>query len=251
MLAEGRFISQAAPVFESVSFIIPAHNEAKYISKTIKAITVAAQELELEFEVIVVNDDSSDETRNIAIESGAKTIDVKLRNIGAVRNAGAKSAIHPWLVFVDADTTVPKKTLEQSVNALAAGYAGGGARVVIDETQPLFWVKRLMYLGVVVVWQIAGRWAAGCYMFCQKEVFNSFGGFDENYFAAEELFFSRNVKLRGRFRLVRDPPVETSARKLHRYSTWQLMRFIFVPLTNIGKPLQSKSGLEILYDDQR
>ncbi|MFT5300400.1 MAG: hypothetical protein ACI87E_002483 [Mariniblastus sp.] len=52
-------------------------------------------------------------------------------------------------------------------------------------------VKRIIYLSAVVVWQVIGRWAAGCYMFCCKADFDSFGGFDEQYFAAEELFFSR------------------------------------------------------------
>jgi len=250
MLANCKFVDREPPKFENVSFVIPAHNEAEFIAKTIEAIQTAATELKIESEVVVVNDASTDLTAEIAAENGARVINVELRNIGAVRNAGAKAASHPWLFFVDADTIVPSRTLEDSLLNLARGSAGGGARVVIDETKPLFWVKRLMYLTVVVVWQVIGRWAAGCYMFCRKDVFESFGGFDEEYFAAEELFFSRNVKAQGDFKLVRHPVI-TSARKLHRYSTWELARFILIPLSNLRGPLKSKSGLEILYEDQR
>jgi len=250
MLAEGQFINEVELGHQPVSFVIPAHNEAKYIAKTIKAIWSAVEELGLVAEVIVVNDESTDQTSEIASENGARVIDVALRNIGAVRNAGANAAKHPWLIFVDADTILPAKTLSQTVNALASGAVGGGSRVVIDETQPLFFVKRLMYLSVVVVWQIAGRWAAGCYMFCRKEAFESFGGFDEKYFAAEELFFSRQLKQRGRFSLVTHPVV-TSSRKLHGYSTWELARFVFNPILSFQPLFRSRSGLEILYEDKR
>ena len=250
MLAHGKLIELSSSNYKPVSFVIPAHNEAKYIGPTIQAIQKSAQSVGIQYEIIVVNDVSTDDTGAIAAKFNVRVVDVDLRNIGAVRNAGASEAVNPWLIFIDADTSVSAKTLTQTVDALASGAAGGGARVIIDETQPLFWVKRLMYLSVVVVWQVVGRWAAGCYMFCRKDVFDSFGGFDETYYAAEELFFSRSVKQRGSFRVVRHPVV-TSARKLHRYSTWELVRFLWVPLTNFGGLLRSKRGLEILYEDQR
>ena len=124
MFAECRFIDDYPPVFKPVSFVIPAHNEEQYIAKTIDAIKTAIVELDLVAEVIVVNDDSNDATVNIAQEKGAITLDVSLRNIGAVRNAGANAAIHPWLFFVDADTTVPVKTIHQSLIFLSRGRRG-------------------------------------------------------------------------------------------------------------------------------
>ena len=250
MYAECEFIEPSVPDYPPVSFVIPAHNEEKYIAKTIMAIHSAIEEADILAEVIVVNDDSSDDTVRIAEELGARTINVSLRNIGAVRNAGAKVASNDWIVFVDADTFVPAKTLIESLDALAQGDVGGGSRVVIDEVQRLFWAKRLMYLAVVLVWQVIGGWAAGCYMYCRKDLFDSFGGFDEEYFAGEELFFSRQLMRLGRFRLVRNPVI-TSARKLHRYSTPQLARFILIPLLNFRSMFRSKAGLEILYDDKR
>ena len=250
MIAEGQFIDSNLDRFEKVSFVIPAHNEADFIRPTILAIHDAAKVCEIEYEILVINDDSTDRTPELARESGAKVTNVKLRNIGAVRNAGAREANHPWLFFIDADTTLPAKTLRGALTALANGSAGGGARVVIDETQPLFWLKRVMYLCVVMIWQVIGGWAAGCFMYCRKDVFESFGGFNEKFFAAEELFFSRAVKRCGRFHLVRSP-VHTSARKLHRYSTWELVRFVTSPLLNFWSPLRSRKGLDILYQDDR
>lgn len=236
--------------FSPLSFVIPAHNEEQYLEKTIRAIQDAIGELKLDAEIVVVNDDSTDRTAEVATSMGANVVDVELRNIGAVRNAGAKAAQHDWLFFVDADTQVRTETIRRALVCLAEGDVGGGAHVELEEQQSLFWFKQLMVDAVVLVWQILGGWAAGCFMFCRREAFESFGGFDENYFAAEEYFFSRNLKRLGRFRLV-PAPVITSARKLHRYSTWELVQFVVSPLRNLRKPLTSKKGLEILYEDKR
>ena len=89
-------------------------------------------------------------------------------------------------------------------------------------------------------------------MFCRKDAFEFFGGFDEQYFAAEELFFSVELKRLGKFQLVR-APVITSSRKFYNYSTSQLLRFVALPMTVLlrGTPLQSRFGLELLYEDDR
>lgn len=234
----------------SVSFVIPAHNEAKYLPATLEAIDVACRQLELTFEIIVVNDTSTDETASIAEDFGARVINVSLRNIGAVRNAGARVAKFDHLIFVDADTIVPTLTLQQTLDAFASGSIGGGARVDISKDRPLPTINYLIYLAVYFGWQIMGRWAAGCYMFCLKDQFDDFGGFDENYYAAEEYFFSRNLKARGNFTLVRQFVI-TSSRKLHAYSCWQFVRLLTRPMLAGRQLLRSKVGLEILYDDPR
>ena len=103
---------------------------------------------------------------------------------------------------------------------------------------------------VVLVWNIIGGWAAGCFMFCRKELFDSFGGFDEEYFAAEELFFSKELKQLGKFRLAKHPVI-TSARKLQNYSTWDLIKFVSSPLFQFTHMLKSRKGLDLLYEDNR
>lgn len=233
-----------------VSFVIPAHNEQDYLPMTLGALESAAKLLELEHEIIVVNDESTDQTAQVARQHNATVIDVSLRNIGAVRNVGARHAKYSQLFFIDADTVVPAETLRISLQSLSSGCVGGGARVALSDEAPIPLIKWLMFLMMVLVWQVLGGWAAGCFMFCRREIFFEFGGFDENYFAAEELFFSRNLKQRGRFHLVRHPVI-TSARKLHRYTVWQLMRFLLTSLARIWAPLRSRKGLEILYKDPR
>jgi glycosyltransferase involved in cell wall biosynthesis len=233
-----------------ISVVIPAHNEQRYLPKTLIELRQRVRELEIEMQIIVVNDASTDRTAEIAADFGAQVENVDLRNIGAVRNAGAAKAIHNWLFFLDADTLLPKKTLEQALKALQKGAAGGGAQVAIPDEKRIAFFKRLMFYSVRVAWLEIGGWAAGCFMFCRRDVFREFEGFDEEYFAAEELFFSRAVKARGLFRIVRSPVI-TSDRKLQNYSTLELVRLLLRPLTNPKGLLKSRFGLEILYEDDR
>lgn len=236
--------------YPGVSFVIPAHNESKCLKATLETLIAAANELEIRHEIIVVNDASTDNTAEIAREVGVIVVDVRLRNIGAVRNAGAEAARYPWLVFQDADTIVPARTIAQSLKALQGGCVGGGAHVELDIADGIPWSKLWIFYAVSLAWLTMGRWAAGCYMFCRRDVFESFGGFDESYFACEEYFFSRQLKARGRFQLVR-PAVQTSSRKFHGYSTLELLRFLTLPFLNSAAKFRSQVGLELLYQDNR
>ncbi len=236
--------------YPTVSFVIPAHNESAYLVKTLEKLHQSAAALRLHYEVIVVDDASTDDTSAIARANGARPIRVNLRNIGAVRNAGAKEARYTCLFFIDADTLLPEKTLKQSLDALCNGAAGGGAHVVIDRIEDVAWTKLMLYYLVRLVWQTIGGWAAGCFMYCHRDLFEHFGGFDEEYFAAEELFFSRSVKAHGPFKIVRNPVV-TSSRKFHSFTTAELIRFVFLPLFSPQGRFRSKLGLEVLYEHDR
>ncbi len=236
--------------YPTVSFVIPAHNESAYLAATLKKIHQSAAGLKLNYEVIVVDDASTDDTSEVAKNNGARPIKVNLRNIGAVRNAGAKEARYTCLFFVDADTLLPQKTLRQSLDAICSGAAGGGAHVVIDRIEDVDWSKLMLYYLVRLVWQTIGGWAAGCFMYCRRDLFEHFGGFDEEYFAAEELFFSRSVKAHGPFKIVRNPVV-TSSRKFHSFTTGELIRFVFLPLLSPEGRFRSKLGLEVLYEHDR
>ena len=234
--------------FAPISVVIPAHNESKYLPRTIAQLNESIQKAGVEAEIIVVDDDSTDDTAVIAQELGCTVVKVALRNIGAVRNAGAAHCQTPWLFFLDADTILPARTLAAALDLLAGDSVGGGAMVAIDPLGKVTATKWLLFYTLKVVWQCIGGWAAGCFMFCERSVFEDFGGFDEAFFAAEELFFSRSVAKYGEFRVLREPVV-TSARKLESYSTLELLRFVTLPILRPKLFLKTKLGLELLYDD--
>ena len=157
------------------TIVIPAHNEANFLPTTLAAISDAFDVIEHAGHVIVVNDSSTDDTRDVAISHNADVIDVSLRNIGAVRNAGAAICETPWLFFIDADTVLPPQTLAAALDKLAGGAVGGGAAVEIDPNGKLSIAKWAMFYAIKIGWQSIFGWAAGCFMFCQKSAFDSFG----------------------------------------------------------------------------
>ena len=101
-----------------VSVIIPAINEEKTIEKTLRKILK-----EKPYEIIVVNGNSKDRTRLIA-RKYAKVITIKDKTWRSVlMNKGAEKAKGDWLLFLHADTILPKKALALiPQKAIAATY---------------------------------------------------------------------------------------------------------------------------------
>src|SRR5947208_7274536 len=121
-----------------LSFIIPAHNEELELSSTLAAIDSAVSSANQPYEIIVVDDASTDATPEIASHAGAKVIRINRRQIAAARNAGARAARGEYLFFVDADTRITRTHIVEAVAALEGGYAGGSARVAVDGFVPLW-----------------------------------------------------------------------------------------------------------------
>jgi glycosyltransferase involved in cell wall biosynthesis len=159
--------------WQPFSIVIPAHNEENYLSKTLKAIDQSFAEIDCRGEVIVVNDASTDQTVSVALDHSARVINVDLRNIGAVRNAGAKTCRAPWLFFLDADTILPSRTLAAALDQLAMGAAGGGAAVEIDPATQISVFKWGIFYAMKIAWQSIGGWAAGCFILRLKSTFSA------------------------------------------------------------------------------
>ena len=89
-----------------ISFIIPAYNEQANIGRTLQALHQAVQPLDTAYEMLVVDDASTDRTASLAAAGGASVLSVRNRHIAATRNTGARAATGEYLFFIDADTWV-------------------------------------------------------------------------------------------------------------------------------------------------
>lgn len=97
-----------------ISFVIPALNEEGIVGKTIKSIPVEEiKEAGYEVEIIVVNNNSTDNTEQEAREAGATVFLEMNRGYGNAYKRGFKEAAGDIFVMGDADGTYP---LEQSLN---------------------------------------------------------------------------------------------------------------------------------------
>jgi glycosyltransferase involved in cell wall biosynthesis len=231
-----------------ISFIIPAYNEELELSSTIAAIRhAAATGTAQPYEIIVVDDASADGTAEIAATAGTRVISVNRRQIAAARNAGARAAQGEYLLFVDADTRINRIHIVESVAALKAGYAGGSARVATDGFIPL-WGR--IFLRTFCSLYFGLNLGAGAFLFTTRRNFDAIGGFDEQYFVGEEVYFSLALKKVGRFKVLRES-ILTSGRKLRMYSMRHVLGRTFSIIIGGPQSARSRDKLDVWYDGKR
>ncbi len=230
-----------------ISFIIPAYNEERLIGATLNALHRAARALGEPYEVIVVDDASSDATADVAAQNGAMVVQVGYRQIAATRNAGARHAKGDFFFFVDADTTVNADAVGAAVQVMHEGAVGGGSAVRFDGRIPLY--ARALEKVVNRLNRVL-RFAAGCFLFCTRQAFETVGGFDESLFAAEEIAMSTALKRQGKFVILRENVV-TSGRKMRAHSALALLKVFGCLAIRGWDGVRSRRGLSIWYDERR
>jgi len=230
-----------------ISFIIPAYNEEHELPATLSAIRAAASGAAQPYEIIVVDDASTDATPKIALRAGAKVIPINRRQIAASRNAGGRVAQGEYLFFIDADTRINRAHVTGGIAALEDGYAGGSARVGMDGFVPVW--GRMFLRGFSSVY-FGLNLGAGAFLFTTRRNFDVIGGFDEQYFAGEEVYFSIELKKLGGFKVLREPVV-TSARKLRMYRAKDFLRKFFGVIVRGPGGVRSRAKLSIWYDGKR
>lgn len=101
-----------------VSVVIPTHNDEATIAETVES--VFAQRLDGGFEVIVVNDGSTDGTRAVLEKfgEGIRVIDQENAGVAAARNAGIRAAAGEYVLLLDGDDTLTEEMLEKAVPLL-------------------------------------------------------------------------------------------------------------------------------------
>jgi glycosyltransferase involved in cell wall biosynthesis len=231
-----------------ISFIVPAYNEELELSSTIATIHhAAASGTTQAYEIIVVDDGSTDATARVADGAGAHVISINRRQIAAARNAGAATAKGQVMFFVDADTRISPAHVIEGIAALEAGYAGGSARAMMDGFIPL-WGR--IFVRVFCALYFSLNLGAGAFLFTTRRNFDAIGGFDEQYFVGEEVCFSLALKKLGRFKVLREP-ILTSGRKLRMYSARHVFARLFRLI--VGGPIaaRSRDKLELWYDSKR
>src|SRR6516162_3572499 len=118
-----------------ISFIVPAHNEQACLGRTLQAIEESARAVGHPFEIIVVDDASTDPTAEIARQHRARVVSVNYRQIASTRNSGARASSGERLFFVDADTIVNSRAIASAVRGMEKGAVGGGGMTWVDMNE--------------------------------------------------------------------------------------------------------------------
>jgi glycosyltransferase involved in cell wall biosynthesis len=147
--------SSAAEAAPAVSVVLPCYNERDHVELEIKRISAALQEAGLSYELICVDDGSTDGTRDIlAATPGIRAILLpRNQGSGTARRIGTQQARGQVVVWTDADMTYPNERIPQLVAQLDDGYDQVvGARRTEAGTYKFFRVPAKWAIRKLAVW---------------------------------------------------------------------------------------------------
>ena len=220
----------------AISVVIPAFNEAGYISETLKSLSAAVQHAKnaaaSDIEILVVDNASTDSTAELARSAGITVVYEAEHNVARVRNRGAAAARHDILVFLDADTLVPPELLFRIARAMKDSQCAGGSVDILHR--PASRMLRV-YLGFWRVLGLLGGMAQGACQFCRKSLFTELGGYDETWYMGEDVDFYWRLKRLARRRglrmcFIRELRVIPSPRRFDQWPVWRTLIWTFPPL---------------------
>ena len=204
---------------DTISIIIPTLNEADTITTTLSTITNEEQ-----VEIIVVDGGSKDATVYLAKSYGVKVLTTapsKARQM----NAGAKIASGEILLFLHADTQLPKHFAESIISAVSdTGAVAGAFQICIDSD-----AKGLRFIERVANWR--SRHLQAPYgdqgIFVTKSLFHEIGGYPDMAIM-EDYELIRRLRQKGRI-VTLNQSVKTSPRRWLRFGilkTWLINQII-------------------------
>ena len=227
-----------------ISVIIPTYNEERNIEKSLKQFnnqTIGRDN----FEVIVVDGDSKDKTREIAEKYADKVIIQKSKGVGGARNDGVAIAKYDLIATTDADTIVPDNWLEMIVNnfknqnVIAVCGADGPIEKNIKAGITFFFVRNFIRLcSVFGLYCLGGTNSA-----FRKDKFLKIGGY-RNLPHSDDVDLGFRMKKIGRIKYDKNIFVKFSTRRMEKSGylktllTWAKGDILLL----LGKDIKSKES---------
>jgi len=187
---------------KSLSVIVPALNEEKYIASTLQSL---AEQTCKDFELIVKDGLSVDNTVEVANEYADLVISKRDTSIGEARNQGARHAKGDVLVFVDADTSLDKNALE----LIAEDFSLYDLVLLLPKYGPKEEDIRLLpqpkrqaskfLIEFENLWRnYVDKFCGGLFMPVQSAAFKRLGGFDRRLRCSEDIELSYRLRKVGK-----------------------------------------------------
>ncbi len=205
-----------------ISIIIPTFNEEAIVQE----LATSLQRLRGDFEIIVADGGSQDETVRLARKCGLRVIETP-RGRGQQMNAGAQLATGDTLLFLHADTRLPEGALAMIEDLLQdQRICGGNFNLVFDggtrEARLLTKMYPLLRLG--------GMCYGDSAIFIRRSVFDQLGGY-RDYPIFEDCDLYRRMRKVGKFVRLRAAAMTSSrrfeGRFVRTFALWVMMQILY------------------------
>ncbi len=193
--------------FPKISIVVPVHNREDSI---VRALRSALAQTNSRFELIVVDDASTDQT----VAKIATVEDPRVRLVrsphasqgrpGLVRNLGVRASRAPYILFLDSDDALRPTAIEELLSAIETpgiGMAWGYKALWRQEKMiSVAFVSSLNKVRPENRVAVLLGWTPGTGGLCfRREVFDSLGGFDSSLGPFEDLDFTLRFGLEGKW----------------------------------------------------
>lgn len=215
------------------SIIIPTLNEEYYVPRLLNTLSLQVYK---NFEVLVVDGLSRDNTKQVAKEAGKRLPDFRLiaagrNNVSYQRNLGAREAQGWYLIFFDADVLVPQEFLQKLEVVLDRDKLLLATTLCEADGEEL-WYRILVYLGNVFT--LLGRRlgkpnAGGFDVIIENNTFFQLGGFREDLFMSEDHdLVERAAVMNVPIVILKAPKITMSFRRFRSEgSLWVVFKWVY------------------------
>lgn len=219
------------------SVIIPVYNEKKILANCLKKVFQQTFPKE-SFEVIVVNNASTDNSVAIAKKFPVRLIDEPNKGLLYARNTGFQKSKGKYIINLDADCLVPKNWLSSIYshfkNDKDIALVTGPYRCVLRKEEKDNWNKFLTT--IILLWQRIFKKPLAYYggnVALEKSAFIKIGGYDLRYHT-DQLSILKKLNKIGK-KTVFDPELEVISsprRTKGRFLKWIIKEVVFLYVIN-------------------
>lgn len=196
------------------SIVVPAYNEARYLAASLRSLQT--QDFTGRYEIIVVDNNSTDETAEVAAACGVEVVSETTQGVCAARQRGAEVSRGDVIISTDADTLYPSDWLRR----VSDGFAGDPRTVAVAgpcryETST-WWPRAYTTVLFGLVHRISALTGVVLYVSATNLAFrrSAFPGYNLHLTqGGDELDLLRRLRHRGRVVWDHRNVVGTSARR--------------------------------------
>lgn len=203
----------------ALSVVVAAYNEEAYIGRAVDSLL--AQDFALPYEIIVVDNNSSDDTAKVAKSHGAKVIFEPKQGVCYARQTGTEAAKGEIVVSTDADTQFEPNWLSRIYQAFEANpqavVVAGPCRFV-NAPRWIFVYGFLMRMTIKIYQKTGYLWYAfAANLAFRKVAWQQIGGYNVKLTqGGDELDLINRMRTKGQVTALPDNYVYTSSRRLNR-----------------------------------